>query len=84
MFCQACGKQVSEADAFCGNCGVRQVRTESNLVWRRTAVLDEEICKECDVADGSIISGPYADLSKICTNPEGCRCLQYSNLDEKT
>ena len=53
-------------------------------VWRRTAVLDEETCKACDKADGSIVSGPDEDLSKICTNPDGCRCIPYSDLTEKS
>lgn len=57
--------------------------SDKKTIWRRTSCDDEECCQACKDADGSIISGPDEDLSKICTNPEGCRCLQYSDLTEK-
>ena len=53
------------------------------LVWRRSCCLDEESCEACKKADGSIISQPDEDLSKICTSPDRCRCIPYANLTEK-
>jgi hypothetical protein len=53
------------------------------MVWRRGSCLDEETCEACKNADGTVISGEDADLGKICTSESGCRCIPYSDLDEK-
>jgi hypothetical protein len=53
------------------------------MTWRRGSCLDEETCEACRNADGSVISGEDACLDGICTSPCGCRCIQYSDLDEE-
>lgn len=56
---------------------------KKKMVWRRGSCLDEETCEACKNADGSAISGEHENLGRICTNPNGCRCLPYSDLDEE-
>jgi hypothetical protein len=51
-----------------------------NLVWRRSAVLDENTCDPCDAADGSEIDGPDEDLSGICEGSGNCRCIPFAEL----
>lgn len=57
---------------------------KKKMVWQRGSCLDEETCEACERADGSVISGEDEDLSKICTSPNGCRCIPFSNLDEES
>jgi hypothetical protein len=57
---------------------------KKKMVWRRGSCLDEETCEACEKADGSIISGENEDLGKICKNPDGCRCIPYSDMNEGT
>ena len=51
------------------------------LVWRRGSVLEDSTCSPCSDADGSIISGPDADLSSICDGGALCRCIQYAEVE---
>ena len=63
--------------------GLQQVQKSSGkaLVWRRGSVLEDSTCSPCADADGSIISGPDADLSLNCDGGALCRCLQCATID---
>jgi hypothetical protein len=51
-----------------------------DLVWRRTAVLDDKTCDACDDLDGTEIDSPDEDLAASCLGGLGCRCLPFMEL----
>lgn len=63
--------------------GLQQVEkdTGEKLTWRRGSVLEDSTCTPCAQADGSVISGPDADLSQICDGGALCRCIQYADME---
>lgn len=53
------------------------------LVWRRSAVGEGISCDSCLALDGTVISGPDADLTKAHEGPPAtCLCLPYADLNE--
>lgn len=50
------------------------------LVWRRSAVLDENTCESCDALDGTEIDGPDDDLSDDCEGGKNCRCVPFAEI----
>lgn len=53
---------------------------DEDVVWRRSAVLDDKTCGPCDDADGEEIDGPDDDLSSICEGGENCRCIPFAEI----
>lgn len=53
---------------------------EDELVWRRSAVLDDKTCDSCDSLDGTEIDGPDDDLSEDCEGGANCRCIPFAEL----
>jgi len=50
MFCENCGKQISEAEKFCKYCGVKIDRVDSSMKLKKCPFCKEEInfdCVEC-------------------------------------
>jgi len=51
-----------------------------DVVWRRSAVLDQNTCASCEDLDGTEIDGPDDDLSEDCEGGELCRCISFAEL----
>lgn len=54
-----------------------------DVVWRRSAVLDDKTCDACDAADGEEIDDPDEDLSDICEGGGNCRCIPFAELPDE-
>jgi hypothetical protein len=60
--------------------GLSEAAAGEEVVWRRSAVLDDKTCDACDAADGEEIDDPDEDLSDICEGGGNCRCIPFAEL----